>query len=293
MMQNIIKITLAAILFSLTFVSCELLKSDEPVSEAKGRIAIMITDAPFPADLVEHVYVTVKSVSLRNEEGKCGESGEEESEYPCESGYLLLLDEPVVVDLLVLRNGLTDLLVDASIPVGKYDMISLQVEDARIVIEPGVEYDLKVLGGSASGIKLKFKDPVEVTEDGLTEILVDFDLSKSFTVQGNPKNKAGIKGFIFKPAIRVVDLSKSGSISGKVTGDNNTPLVNAGITLYSGNDPIATAVTGEEGEYVLPGIHPGTYKLEAEAEGYKTAESTVTVTGKKQNTVKNIRLSRP
>lgn len=282
-------LAIAALIASLGIHSCSLL-TDEVSQSSTGRIVVHVTDAPFPANLVEHVFVTVDSVSLRHEDGKC-KDGEGE-EYSCDSGFILVLEDPVTIDLLLLRNGLTELLVDAEIPVGKYDMIRLHTKDARIVVEPGVEYDLK-LNGSHSEVKIKFKDPIEITEDGLAEILVDFDLSKSFVVQGNPKSKAGIRGFIFKPVIRAVDINKSGSISGKVTGENNQPLENAGITLYAGTESVATAVTGSQGEFTLAGISPGNYKLVIEADGYKPEEIQVTVAAKKKENLKNnIRLTK-
>ena len=283
--------SVAALFATVAIFSCSLLTDDKPEG-ATGRLVIHITDAPFPADLVEHVFVTVDSLSMRIEGGKCKEANPGENGYPCESGFLLVLEEPVTIDLLLLRNGLTELLVDAEIPVGRYDMIRLYTKDAVIVVEPGVEYDL-TLKGPHSEVKIRFKDPVEITENGLTEILVDFDLSKSFVVQGNPKSKAGIKGFIFKPVIRAVDLNKSGSISGKVTGDNNQPLENAGVTLYSGSESIATAVTGKQGEFTISGISPGTYKLVVEFDGYKPEEVQVTIAAKKKENLKsNIRLTK-
>lgn len=281
---------LVAVIAPLTFLSCSILQQDDAPGNGRGQVKIHITDAPFPADLVEHVLVTIDRVGLRNSKGECSDI--EDQEFECAEGFLLMLDEPVTIDLMLLRNGLTDLLVDATIPVGKYDMLRLYVKDAKIVVGEGHEYTLKVPGGAESGLKVFLSSPVVVTEEGLAEILVDFDLSRSFIAIGNTKNKHGIKGFIFKPVIRAVDLNKSGTVKGKVTAEDNTPLVNAGITIYTGEEAVATAVTGEDGEFEIPGVPQGTYRLVAEMDGYLTGEVTGIKVEKKKTVVKTIRLKK-
>jgi hypothetical protein len=290
-MKQIFKFIIAiAVIAPLTFMSCNILRQDDAPESGKGRVKIHITDAPFPADLVEHVFVTIDRVGLRNSKGTCVDT--EDPEFECAEGFLLMLDEPVTVDLMLLRNGLTDLLVDESIPVGKYDMLRLYVTDARIVVEEGHEYALKVPGGSESGLKVFLSSPVVISEEGIAEILVDFDLSRSFVALGNPKNKHGISGFIFKPVIRAVDLNKSGTIKGKVTAMDNAPLVNAGVALYAGEELVATAVTGEDGEYEIPGVPQGTYRLVVEMAGYVTGEVSGIKVEKKKTVLKTIRLNR-
>lgn len=281
---------MAIVIIPILFTSCSIFQDKDTPAGARGKIAIHITDAPFPANLVEHVFVTIRSVGLRHAEGSCVDPEGEDPEFTCEEGFLLLLKEPVTIDLLLLRNGLTDLLVDAEIPLGKYDMLRLYVEDAKIVVEAGMEYELKIPSGSESGLKVKLKDPVVVTEEGVAEILVDFDLSRSFIAIGNPKSKKGINGFIFKPVIRAVDVNKSGKIKGKVTDEENIPLVNAGVTLFAGTEELASAITGESGEFVIAGVPAGTYSLKIEMEGYHTQEITGIVVSGKQEVLKTIKL---
>jgi hypothetical protein len=284
MLKNLM--LLLAVLPLLT-VSCSIFDEDnqEPGS-GKGRVSVYVTDAPFPADLVEKVLVTVEKVALRYEKGKCPvPEGEDPEEFECEEGFLLVMEEPEIIDILQLQNGLTKLLADAEIPVGKYDMIRLYIEDAEIIVDSEKKYDLKVPGGSTDGLKIFLHDPIEVTEEGMAEILVDFDLSRSFNAIGNPKNKNGIKGFIFKPVIRAVDVTKTGSIKGKVQDADKKAVEGALITLLKGDEAITTALTDKNGGFKIIGIPPGNYRLTIEKEGYTTKSQDVNVSSKKETYV--------
>lgn len=65
-----------------------------------------------------------------------------------------------------------------------------------------------------------FIDPSIDVVGGLTaELLLDFDVSQSFVIQGNPAFPADIKGFIFKPTIKAANLSISGRLAGTITDD--------------------------------------------------------------------------
>lgn len=279
-----------AIVMPVLFYSCSLLEDETP-SKGTGKIAIHITDAPFPVDLVEQVLITVDSVGLRHEGGECETpEGSDPAEFECEDGFIILLDEPVVIDILQLRNGLTELLVDAEIPVGKYDMVKIFVKEATIIVEPGQSYALKVPGGSTGGLKIFLNEPVTVTEEGLAEVLLDFDLSRSIVALGNPKNKKGIHGFIFKPVIRAVDVNVSGSIKGKVVDASDNAIDKALVTLYKGEEEITTSLTEEDGVFKIIGVPAGSYRMTVEKEGFTTAELTDIVVTKKKEVVKTIKL---
>lgn len=276
------------ILSPILFYSCSLLQDETPVT-GKGKVTVHITDAPFPANLVEHAFVTIERMQLRLKDGNC--KTDEGEEIPdCDEGFLILLDEPVKIDLMQLRNGLSLVLADVVVPVGVYDMIRLFVEDAEIVLDSETSFPLKVPGGSTGGLKVFLSNNIVVTEDGLAEVLIDFDLSRSFIAQGNPKTKKGIHGFIFKPVIRAVDNTKSGRIKGKVMDSANIPLENVQVTLYQADEVVTTALTDIEGEFKIIGVPSGTYSLTVEKEGFVSAEVKNIVVTKKQEVVRNIKL---
>lgn len=283
--------------------SCSLLQDESP-AKGTGKVAVYITDAPFPADMVEKVLVTVERVELRIRGGECKtEEGEtvgdgdpnggnknQYKDYECDQGFVMVLDEPAEVDLMQLRNGIVDLLAEVELPVGKYDMIRLFITDALIVIDGEQSFPLKIPGGETGGLKIFLSEPLEVTEAGVAEVLLDVDLSRSFVALGNPKNKKGITGFIFKPVIRAVRMAASGSIKGRVTDVANVPVVQALVTVLQEGEPVTTALTDDEGIFRVIGLPAGTYDLTIEAEGFKKAVISGLAVTKKQEVLKNIKL---
>jgi len=157
----------------------------------------LLTDAPFPFDLVAEANVMIENVSLK---GTGADS-------------VLLSDAAQPFNLLELQNGVTAPLADLEVAAGTYTQLRLVVGDsASIELKSGDEYRLKIPSGSQSGIKIQLGNLT--LEDGdLAQITIDFDVEDSFVVQGNPETPAGIKGFIFKPVVK----TKSVEINGEDT----------------------------------------------------------------------------
>ena len=130
--------------------------------------------------------------------------------------FLILSEEDFVYNLLELQNGITTELVEIEVPTGDYDLVRLYVDSAGIELKDQTEYDLKVPSGSETGIKIIIDPPITVVGGLTTELILDFDVSQSFVVQGNPYTPAGINGFIFTPTIRATNASFAGSIKGTV-----------------------------------------------------------------------------
>jgi len=105
------------------------------------------------------------------------------------------------------------------------------VAEASIVLTDGQEFDLTIPSGAQTGIKIFINPPIEV-EGGLTsEVLLDFDLSKSFEVQGDPNTPVGINGFHFTPVIRAANNTTSGRIIGSVLNTASIALENAQVWI--------------------------------------------------------------
>jgi hypothetical protein len=83
-------------------------------------------------------------------------------------------------------------------------------EDAAVVMKDSTVFDLKIPSGSQTGIKIKIPDFELTGSPDEAVITVDFDVSKSFVVRGNPANVASINGFIFKPVLKVVGFEFGG-----------------------------------------------------------------------------------
>lgn len=240
-----------------------------------GYVVLKLTDAPFPADLVAEANVTIDWVQLIEYDGEDGEQEIHESD----SAYVVFdMEEAVTFNLLELNNGITTVLGEQEIPVGNYDEIRLHIIDAGIVLTDGTEYDLKVPSGNTSGLKVKM-DPFLTLDDGeYVEVLLDFDVSRSFVVRGNI-NKGKVNGFIFKPVVRAVAnvQTTAGEINGIVSDTSEVLLPDALLTLMSDDDTIASAITDTIGFYAMIGIAPGDYTLFCEKDSFETKEENISV----------------
>lgn len=236
-----------------------------------GKISVKITDDPFNISSVESAFVTITKIEIRKAGANDGDP------------FVVLTETPKTVDLVKLRNGITEELVNLEIAPGDYDLVRLYVDEANLTLkDPGETFNMKVPSGSQTGIKL-FISPAIHVEGGISgELVLDFDLSKSFVMRGvNAHN-----GFIFKPVIRAANNSTTGRIEGIVT-DNSDPkniIANATISLLKDSEELATTTSDENGHYAFIGLDPGTYSLSAAMENYDPAiaEGIVVVPGIKQ-----------
>ncbi len=226
-------------------------------TEGTGYLIIKVTDAPFPIEYVEEALVRIIKVEIREKKSEDG--------YP----FLTLMEDTVTIDLIDLRNGVTAVLLETDIPVGEYDLVRLYVDHAGITIKDWDTYFMKVPSGAQTGIKI-FMSPSIRVEGGLTsELLLDFDISKSFVLKGNMSTPAGIKGFNFKPVIRAVNNTTAGRVEGVVSDTANVLLEDASVWIEK-DTVISTTYTDSIGQYALIGIPAGSYSVFATKEGYDT-----------------------
>lgn len=235
-----------------------------------ATIRVLLTDAP--ADYIGEAFVDIGAVEL----------------LPSDGGDRIVLSEDGTdgpVNLLDLQGLATEVLADMEIPVGTYHQLRLFVESASVTLADGYLFNdgsaasvLRVPSGAQTGIKLNLRsgDPDDGDAEGVeirageTILVVDFDVSQSFRIQGNPSTPAGIKSVSFRPTLRVVVQDLSGSISGVVsTALPNTPVEGL-VVMAEMVDPgdaeefqtqTATAMTDENGAYSIFFVAPGTYTV--------------------------------
>lgn len=254
-MKNIGVSLISFILFFgliFTLSSCD--SSNEPSDS--GSLLVKVTDDPFPIDYVESATVTVNKIEVRRKDVSDGDP------------FHVVSEEQIDFDLLALRNGVTASLPEINIEAGNYDLVRLYVEEASLILKEGMgEFTVKVPSGDETGIKI-FIDPELQIQGGLTaELLLDFDLSNSFLLQGNISSPADIKSFHFQPVIRAVNNQLAGAIYGTVTDSEGGTLEGVLITVtYDGES--ATALTDENGYYQIIGLKEADYSVTASLEGY-------------------------
>lgn len=239
-----------------------------------GRLHLVLGDAPFPFDMVAGAQITVDLVQVRVD-----------AEQDDQSGWMTLPDGGGVYDLLELQNGITAELADVELPAGRVDQIRLVVSRGRITLTDARVFVLNVPSGGSSGLKVFPEPPIQIAKDALVEVLLDVDVSRSFqSIPSAPGKVDDITGFHFQPVLRVGNLTAGGSVSGHVHSAEGTlfdesddvPLADATIMATTGGDTTTTS-SGDDGYYQILGLNPGTWKVEASANGYLQSSRVIEV----------------
>jgi hypothetical protein len=265
--------------------------NDSP--SAMGKLTVLLTDAPFPSDLVSEANVTVYKIEARYKGGAHSEDMEvdiqEETEVGSEEDpsvvmendmeedgsakFITLMETEFTINLLHLTNGVTAKLAELEVPEGKYDLIRIYVKGVNVVLTDGSSFDLQVPSGSQTGIKIFIKPALGVIGGLSSDLLLDFDVCRSFVVKGNSKDLNGIQGFNFKPVIKARNLSTSGTLKGKISSiqEDGSVLGLGGVTvavLNKDGSENTTSMTDETGGYMIMGLMADTYTVVLELDGY-------------------------
>jgi hypothetical protein len=116
---------------------------------------------------------------------------------------------------------------------------------------------------------------------GPVVFVADFDVDRSFVLQGGPDEPGGFSRATFTPTVRLSLADVAGSISGRVTTSlpdvavgglvvAATPLI--GASLEPSQTDEATAVTDDGGAFSMSFLMPGDYEISVEADEELGAE---------------------
>ena len=259
--------------------------SDGAGASKSGELVVAITDAPFAHDIVAVATVEVDRISVLEADGD-------------ESGAHVLYDgDPIEIDLLDLTNGATQILVRADVPPGTYDQMRLRVADGHLELRDGDVFstalgNLHLTSTGTSGLKVKIDPAIEVVGGLSHDLLLDFDLTKSFhAVPGNAPLNANF--YKLMPVVRAMNQSLTGELRGVVSQDDGTgTLVGvdaATVYLMPAGEPdpanaVASTMTQADGFYALLGVEPGTWDVlavkdpaEGRVDGVEVVAGNVTV----------------
>jgi hypothetical protein len=244
-----------------------------------GGLKMVVTDDPFPIDVVKQANVHVSGVKIHKDAS-------------ADDGFTDLdVGSGIDIDLLSLRNGVTITAIDQILPAGSIGQIRLLIDSASLTLTNDAVYstdlgNLDLTSAKTSGLKLFVDPPIQITEGQTTDVLLDFDLSKTFHAVP-PPDPLNANKFLLMPGIRVANLIDSGEIHGTVTMDDGTgnqvavDMANVSIQPPGDSDPndsLATTATDANGNYAFLGVAPGTYDVLASKDAAKGTAAGVSVT---------------
>ena len=245
-MKRLMSLLFTTMILSVICTSCW-------IEEDTASLQIRITDAPFPSDFVSEANITIVRMDIKKD-------GSDD--------YENLSKEKYQINLLDYKNGESFLILDKDIEISTYDELLLRILKASIVLKNGTVYDLEV----SSGEYLEFEiplNPVVVVEDlGINELVIDFDVSRSFIAQGDLSTPEGISGFTFDPTVRILPQSNTGRFYGHVLDPDLNEVEGAQVTIYSAGNIIASSLTDETGYCQIGGLVEGIYTATAEYKDY-------------------------
>lgn len=226
--------------------------------EEDGKLRIWLTDAPPPQD-VQHLYLTVLGVAIRNEEGQ----------------IITINSDIHEIDILELSGGYAAPLIYnyftggsfVDVEPGNYSSVLLWLAQVNSVVRSDSVVDSLLIPEEYYPFSFELDKDFTVLSGEYSTIVVDFDASRSINWEGPP--------YELTPSFRIFQGSEAGFITGTVkeAGDTlGTAVKYATLYAVSSGDSITT-LSDSAGNYSLF-IPEGTYDVSASAAGY-TASDTV------------------
>jgi hypothetical protein len=172
-----------------------------------GTMAVQLTDAPFTTDSVKSVDVFVIRVDARVADADSSNAAKGATDDSASTGGWTTLNAPnASVNLLAFQNGVAMILGSKTVPAGTYLGFRLIIDPTRssITLTNGTVLSgtsapsIMFPSASRSGIKIVLKQPVTVTTDQTTTVLVDFMVGSSFVMRGNSISENGL---LFTPVV--------------------------------------------------------------------------------------------
>lgn len=273
MLRTLTRLTTAvALLAGLSACADDAATNPDLANDGKAGFTLLLTDAP--GDFHSAV-VTISEINLH------GVGGSEP-----------LLDAPLTVDLIDLRNEVAYIVRDLELPPGDYEELRLVITGGYIEVEgddgstrifasspdyaglpvgASVDGQLHMPSMGQSGLKVKLPGTVDIGEDD-TIVMIDFDVEESF---GHEAGKSG--RWIMHPVIRATDVTYGGHVLAQLQlGDGVVLPELAGALLTLADFPVQLVPVGggdarvgtlsddnADGiyEFMFKGLVPGDYAL--------------------------------
>lgn len=238
---------IAIVCGSILFQGCN--SNSNANSNGKAKVTASITDSP---GLFTALNVEVDQIEIH----KTGASDST-------SGWVVICDSTVNVNIMDLTNGKTHLLGSNNIDAGTYDQIRFVLGTNNTVTVGGVTYPITIPSGSQTGIKINSNMTISPGEN--FNLLLDFNAAQSIHMTGN-----GV--FMMKPVIHAVNIQTQGDLSGTIIPASAKSVVYA----LSGTDTVASAYADtSKGGFKIVGLTAGTYNVAIHSNSTAFRDSTL------------------
>jgi hypothetical protein len=229
--------------------------------EDKGFIRICLIDAPPPQD-VEHIYLAVMTVGIRNAEGD----------------PTTLVGYPYSYDIARLIGGRYTSLTYSprygeyvEIDAGDYTRVLLLLSQINYTVRDGTYDTLLIPDGTP--VIYELEQDFTVLPDQIITIVVDFDASKSINWESQP--------YELTPSFKTFPLSVAGFLRGIVKDTSGNIIKFAVCMAANAQDTFTTMSDSTSSDTTNPfsfqfTIPEGIYNISVSAEGYTTADTTYT-----------------
>lgn len=152
---------------------------------------------------------------------------------PPEGAWLAVSEQCQTLDLLTLRDGVTEAVGVAALPPGYYGQIRLLIADASVVVG-GVEHPLTIPSGSESGVKIN--GGFALFDGEATTLTLDFDAGQSVHFD------AGTESYFMRPVISLLDVADHAA-----PGTGGDRGADPGVAGAGGRDGAGAAGAGAGG----------------------------------------------
>jgi len=268
------KLLLLILVTGSLFTAC---KKDAEDNDAK--VAVKLTDDPFPYNFVAEANVDFTKIELKNENGD----------------YVTVYSGNHTENVAAYTNGATANVTVAAVPPGTYTDVRVTIGDVSVKLTNNETYSVNA--ATEFETEVPVYPEITVSEGDEVDLLFDMDLSDSIEFSGSffggwISDITQIMGIqSFDPDIRAVVLEQTGSISGQVTDANGNAVAYAEVKVKydyddDGMDEDVTTIADANGHYKIIGLPAGTYKVEVDTENNGDANvDNVSVSVKQETTV--------
>lgn len=284
-MKTKISLLLSAIAVTFLMVQCS--DDDGGKNPQQGEVNVKVTDAPSDDANVKGTFVTVSEVRV---DGKTVE------------GF-----SPQTIEISAYQQGNTKLLVNETLDAGTYNDVALVLDyqqDAEgnspgcyVLTDDNAKHALAA--SSESNANITLSKPYEVKSNGMTELVIDFDLRKAVVRNEESGSESEYK-FVteteLKNSLRIVKEDESGEIEGNVSNHSssennlvvyayekgsfnaNTETEGQGESKVLFANAETSAKVEQDGSYKLSFLEEGEYEIHM-ASYAKDSEGNVSFTG--------------